>query len=517
MANLSAKEKLELTRQACEADLETFINTLAPHRVLGHVHSDLIRWWDRQGAKENQLVLLPRAHQKSALIAYRVAWYLTKNPSATILYISATSALAEAQLKAIKDILNSDKYRLLWPEMTHPDEGKRSRWTNEEIIVDHPKYKEEGVRDASIKAAGLTTTITGFHADLVVIDDAVEPNNAYTKEGRAKVASQYSQLASIENPGAKEWVVGTRYHPSDLYGTLLDMVETEYDEDDEVVREEPVYECFLRVVQTDGEFLWPRQRRKDGKYFGFNHGVLARLKAKYVDQTQFYAQYYNDPNDPENQRVDRDDFQYYDKEQLKYKNNSWEIAGRKLNVVAAIDFAFSTKTKADYSVVAVIGMDFEGYYYILDLTRFKTDKISVYYKHILAAYNKWNFRKIRMEVSVAQKAVVQDLKINYIQRQGLALVIDEFRPSKHDGTKEERINATLTPRYENKQIFHYRGGNCQLLEEEIVATKPEHDDLSDAVTAAIDILTAPPRATHRRTNEGNIVYDSRFGGVGYRK
>lgn len=516
MATYTAQEKLELTRQACEADLLTFIHTVAPHRELGHIHDELIIWWNRDGASDNQLALLPRAHQKSALIAYRVAWWMTKYPWTTCLYVSATSDLAEAQLKAIKDIMTSKRYRALWPNMVHPDEGKRARWTNSEIILDHPKYKEEGVRDPSIKAAGLTTNITGFHADLVVLDDVVVPNNAYTEEGRSKVAALYSQLASIENPNAKEWVVGTRYHPADLYGTLLEMVEEEYDEDGELVRSEPVYEQFIRVVETDGQFLWPRQRRKDGKYFGFNSQVLARIRAKYVDRTQFYAQYYNDPNDPENQKFGRDKFQYYDRKNLKYQDGKWYLNNEVLNVFAGMDFAFSLKRKADWTAIAVIGMTHDGRIYILELDRFKTDRISEYYKHLFQLYSKWKFRKIRMEVTVAQTIIVKDLKENYIFREGIPLAVDEYRPTRHEGSKEERISATLMPRYDNNQIYHYRGGNCQPLEDELVATKPEHDDLMDALVAAIDIAKPPLRQSGNQRKDDNVIWNNRFGGVTYR-
>lgn len=515
MSTLTASQKLEQVRIACESDLITYIRTVAPHRELGHVHDDLIIWWEREGAKDNQLVLLPRAHQKSAMVAYRVAWYLTKYPWLTILYVSATSDLAEAQLKAIKDIIESPVHQRLWPDLINKEEGKRERWTNSEVIVDHPKRTAEGVRDASVKAAGLTTNVTGFHADIVVLDDVVVPGNAYTDEGRRKVAAMYSQLASIENPGAKEWVVGTRYHPKDLYGTLLDMVETEYDEDGEVVREESVYETFIRVVETDGNFLWPRQRRRDGRYYGFNHSILARIRAKYVDSSQFYAQYYNDPNDPENQNYDRDSFQYYDPALIKRRDGHWWFKDKRLNIVAAMDFAFSISKKADYSAIVVLGMDPDGYIYVLDIDRFKTERISTYFEHVLALYNKWLFRKIRMEVTVAQQAIVRDLKENYIFKEGMALAVDEYRPTASGGRKEERMAATLQPKYDNKQIYHYRGGNCQLLEEELVSPKPEHDDIMDAMTSAIDILKAPPKS-YAKKQDDNVVYDSRFGGVSYR-
>lgn len=510
------QSKLNKVREACEADLLTFIHTLAPYRVLGYVHEELITWWYRQNRKDNQLVLLPRAHQKSALIAFRVAYHLTKYPHTTILYVSATSDLAEAQLKIIKDIMSSEYYQTLWPDMIHPDEGKRERWTNAEIIVDHPNYKLEGVRDPSIKAAGLTTNITGFHADVVVLDDIVVPNNAYTEEGRNKVSALYAQLASIENPDSESWVVGTRYHPSDIYGKLIDMEEVENDEDGELVRSEKVYELYTKVVETEGEFVWPRERRKsDGAWFGFNAAILARKKAKYgVNVDHFFAQYYNDPNDPENQKIDRESFIYYDREAVTNDSGTWMVDHQPLELVSAMDFAFSLKRRADYSAIIVLGTNPDGLHYILDLSRFKTNKISGYFDKLVDLYNKWGFKRIRMEVTVAQAALVKELKTQYIERRGMALSIDEYRPSRHEGTKLERIDSTLQPLYENHMILHYRGGNCSLLEDELVSAHPEHDDLKDVLTAAVSIARAPVKKRNRRKR--NVIYDNRFGGIAYR-
>jgi len=63
----------ELVKQAAEADLLTFIKLIAPHRMLGAVHEELCSWWSREDAKDNQLVLLPRDHQKSAMIEILLA------------------------------------------------------------------------------------------------------------------------------------------------------------------------------------------------------------------------------------------------------------------------------------------------------------------------------------------------------------------------------------------------------------------------------------------------------------
>lgn len=258
--------------------------------------------------------------------------------------------------------------------MVEKEEGKREKWTNNEISIDHPIRKSEGVRDPTVFTAGLTTTITGLHCDVAVLDDVVVQENAYTEDGRQKVTQQYSLLSSIENPEAQEWVVGTRYHPKDLYKSLVDMREDIYDDQGEIIDSIPVYEIIQRQVEDrgdgTGEYLWPRQARGDGKWFGFNMSILSKKRAQYLDKVQFRSQYYNDPNDQSSAAIKADKFQYYDRKFLENDGGDWFFKDRRLNVFAAIDFAFSLKKRADFTAVVVIGIDNEHNVYILDIERF---------------------------------------------------------------------------------------------------------------------------------------------------
>jgi len=508
--------QLDQIRKAAENDLVSFIKLVAPEQVLGQCHEDVCDWWTRSGAKTHQLLLFPRDHGKSRLIAYRVAWELTKDPTLRILYISATANLAEKQLGFIKGILTSDTYRRYWPEHVNADEGKRTRWTNSEIMLDHPLRKKENVRDPSVFTGGLTTSLTGMHCDIAVLDDVVVYENAYTGEGRNKVKSQYSLLSSIEGANAKEWVVGTRYHPADLYNDLMQMTEDQYNEEGDKVAEDNIYEVFERSVEDrgdgTGEFLWPQQQRRDGKYFGFTRQILAKKRGQYLDKGQFRAQYYNDPSDPDNVPVGSEKFQYYERKHLVEENGFWFYKEKKLNVYASIDFAFSLSKKADYTAIVVVGVDAENNIYILDIDRFRTDRISEYFEHIFQLVGKWSFRKMRAEVTVAQQAIVKQLK-ELVKQHGLSLSIDEYRPNKHQGNKEERIASTLEPRYDNLQMWHYRGGNIQTLEEELMSRNPPHDDIKDALASAVDIAVKPSR-TINRSKKNNIVWaNSRFRGA----
>ena len=508
-----SKLTVDEVRAIAESDLVAFIRLVAPHLAMGDAHIDLLNWWQSDSRKDNCLVLVPRAHLKSKLVAYKALWELTRNPCETILYVSATADLAEKQLHFIKNVMTSRVYMKYWPDMINQDEGKRERWTTSEIIVDHPARKAEGIRDPSIKAVGLTTNITGFHATNIKLDDIVVPGNAYTEDGRQKVANLVSQLASIKEPEAVTDCVGTRYHPKDQYDLFLKQAYKIYNDDNEVVEEEYVWDSFVKQVEEDGVFWWPRTRRPDGKTYGFDMNVLSRIKAEYEDKTQFFAQYYNNPNDPEECRIKPEKFQYFDPKFLKNINDRWWIGDRVLNVYAGIDFAFSTRRKADYTALAVVGIDSDNNYYVLEIDRFKSDRIADYFDAILRAHRKWGFRKIRCEVTVAQTVIVRDIKENYIKPNGLSLMVDEHRPTRHDGSKEERIAATLEPKYDNLQVWHYKGGNITALEEELVLQKPPHDDCKDALTAAIDICVAPARVRRTSSFDSKVVYHSRFGGV----
>jgi hypothetical protein len=159
------EDKFKQVRELAESDLVTFIKLVHPQRVLAPIHEEVIRWWTRQDAKSHQLLLLPRDHGKSALIAYRVAWEITRDPTLRVLYISSTSNLATKQLKFIKDIFTSDIYKRYWPLMINDEETKREKWTESEISVDHPLRKKEAIRDPTIFTAGLTTGIVGLHWD----------------------------------------------------------------------------------------------------------------------------------------------------------------------------------------------------------------------------------------------------------------------------------------------------------------------------------------------------------------
>lgn len=497
---------VEEIRKLAEADFITFVKLVAPYNVMGACHEEMCKFLTNPDLKHYRLVIYPRGHRKSFYADMYACWRIVVDPSISIVYLSATSDLAESQLRTIKSTLDSPIVRRYWPELIQADEGRREKWTTTEICVDDPRRKAEGTRDSTVKAGGLTTNITGAHCDLIILDDIVVPKNN-TEEGRRQVMSQYSQLQSILNPGGMILAVGTRYHPKDIYDTMQTTVEEIYDDTGELIGKENQWDVLQKVVEENGEFLWNRQKRKDGKYYGFDFKELARIKAGYVDKSQFYAQYYNDPNDEGNALITPDMFEYYNREHLYSKAGVYYIKNRPLNVYAAIDFAFSLNNRADSSSIVVVGIDSDNNRYVLDIDRFKTDRIQEYYNHVVAIHNKYNLKKLRAEVTVAQQVIVTALK-DKLAENSTRLVIEDYRPQTK---KEERMLAVLKPLYEDHKIFHYRGGNCEILEEELKQVKPAHDDVKNALADAISIAVAPRQSHFQKHKDIKVL--SRFGGI----
>jgi predicted phage terminase large subunit-like protein len=203
---------------------------------------------------------------------------------------------------------------------------------------------------------------------------------------------------------------------------------------------------------------------------------------------------------------------------LKREGGNWYYSGKKLNIYAAVDFAFSLSKEADYTAIVVIGIDPDSNVYVLDIDRFKSDKVIEYFNHIVQLHSRWDFRKLRAEVTVAQQVIVNEIK-QHIRRKGLSLPVDEFRPSAKEGSKEERIKATLEHRYDDLRMWHREGGWTIELEEELVLARPPHDDIKDALASAVDIAVAPRQSSRNKLGDffdSSVKTNSRFGGVAFR-
>lgn len=522
-----AKLTKEQIREAAESDLFTFARLVNPNYAYGDIHEKVFRWMSSAEASKRQLLLLPRGHLKSHCIATWAAWKITIQPWATFVYLSAGEDLAKDQIYAIKNMMTSPVYRRYWPEMFNEKEGEREHWSAYSFNTDHPERKNRGIRDHTIIVKTVKSNFAGLHCDYLIFDDVVVPNNAYTEVGRKEVQRSLSQSTSVLNPGGSIKAVGTRYHPKDAY---QDVMEAKYRIWDEIarefVREEPLWEIMEEVVEDHGDgtgnFLWPRTYSTGtDEYYGFDVQELERIQADYRSRNempQFYAQYYNDPNDESTNLLDRSLFQYYDPKYVKSTPMGVFFKDKKLNVAAAMDVAWTEvnssggKSDPDYTAIAVVGVDEDGYFYILDLARFRTSNFQVYYDNIIQLSDKWGFRKITVETNAGGKLIAQE--VQRLSREAGSVISVESKSNAGFGAKSKlmRQYAIVNPKYELQTIWHRRDGLISVLEEELVLERPPHDDLVDALGMALENIRIPTKSRKYLDEDKKVITDARFGG-----
>lgn len=506
-----------------------FAQTINPNYMYGDVHKDVASWFADPKANERQLLLLPRGHLKSHWIAVYCVWRITFEPWTTIIYLCSQEDLAKAQLYAMKGMMTSDIYTMLWPEMFSVErgiKGERGVWSAFAFEVDHPERRARGVRDLTVQVKTVKGNAQGLHCDGIVFDDVVVPQFADTSTGRNELSRALGYYSSILNPGGWIKAVGTRYHPEDAYHNMSTANIPVWDDDaNDFVGERPAWDVMEKVVEDSpnrsglGNYLWPRTESPlDGKSYGFDAKELAKIRADYISHqglVHFFSQYYNDPNDVGTQRIARSSFQYYDPKYVSVQNDKVSYQGNRLNVYAAMDVAWTETDRSDYTALAVVGIDSDGFLYVLDLDRFRTSDFLTYYERIQALQSKWFFRRLLVETNAAGYLVAQEVE-NHIRRNGGSLIVERRAAVGRADNKFANWAAVLEPRYHSKSVFHCRGGLTAELEEELISAKPRHDDLKDALCAAISIAKPPASRKmvdyHRMEEQYNNVVTGRFGG-----
>lgn len=512
-------------RQDCLNDIVSFSHYFLPQYRLADLHEEFLQWLVAPSAQENKLGLLPRGHLKSWCLAVVAVWEITKDPTLTGVYLTSGKDLANLQIGMMKWILECDRYVRLWPEMTIKEEGKRDKWAAGSFNVDHPDRRAAGVRDYTMVVRTYKSNSTGLHCDRLYVDDIVNEKNHLTVGGRKEVERQYSFYNSVKNPEALVRAVGTRYDYRDIYGQWQGAVQLDITDDGVIVGKKPVWDVFAREVEDQGNgfgtFIWPRTKGFK-KNYGFDTKVLLQKKAEYEangERGSYYSQYYNKVTDPESDRLERSDFQYYNRKALHREDHGvWFYDGFRLRLGAGMDVAFTdiTETRgsqADFTAIAVIGVNEIGQVFILDLAVFKTDKFDAYYEAVDRLYRKWGFPKITVETNAGGKFVAREIR-KRVARGGSAYSVIG-KPAARGASKGERYAASLEPRYLNSLVFHYEGGDTPELEDQIVEQNPKNDDIRDAVVIAVNETPAPLRPLMSQVKGGRVARpaaSSRFGG-----
>jgi predicted phage terminase large subunit-like protein len=145
----------------CQNDLIAFCQHMQPDYKVGKHHrvlADLLMQI-AGGEKDRVCVNIPPRHGKSHLVStYFPAWFIGKYPDKKVLMVSHTTDLAVDFGRKVRNIIDSERFKDIFPEITLAIDSKSAgRWNTN--------------RGGEYFACGVGSALAGRGADLLLVDD----------------------------------------------------------------------------------------------------------------------------------------------------------------------------------------------------------------------------------------------------------------------------------------------------------------------------------------------------------
>ena len=200
-------------------DFQSFLDRAWPHISGGELidhnwHIDALAFrLDQVRLRKSRrlLVNLPPRNAKSKIVSIIwIAWMLGQNPSLNFVCVSYSNDLSGKLARDCLAIMQSAWYRELFPGT---------------IISRRAAHDFETTRGGGRLATSVTGTLTGRGGDIIVLDDVIKPDEAYSETVRAAVNEWYRSTLSSRLNNKKTGAiicVMQRLHQYDLCGLLLE-------------------------------------------------------------------------------------------------------------------------------------------------------------------------------------------------------------------------------------------------------------------------------------------------------
>lgn len=214
---MKRQEQIELLKERCRTDLKFLCSlVLGMTKWEDPLHSELASFLNAPG--KQKLVLMPRGHLKTSLVT--VGWVIQQilvNPNIRILITNAVWDNSRIIAGQISEYLTTKSaLSEVFGNFKTPD----TAWTRDGFTI--AQKTDPTLRGFTVSTAGVETSKTGQHYDLIVHDDLVERNNVGTRDQIQKVITFYRDSLDLLDPGGRMIVIGTRWALGDLYGHLMD-------------------------------------------------------------------------------------------------------------------------------------------------------------------------------------------------------------------------------------------------------------------------------------------------------
>ena len=413
------------------------------------------------------LIAAPRGTAKSTVTTliyplWRLA-FKRSDEDLFIVIISESQAQSINFLSRIKyHLTHSDNFRKTFGDM---GPNTASRWTHTDVVL------ANGTR---IIAVGTGQRVRGFiegdtRPNLIVVDDFESELNAFTPEARAKNRKWMTEavIPSLSDDG-KICMIGTVISEDCfLYWA----------------KESETWRVLWYSIWNDEEkSIWPER---------FPKSRILGIKKEFEsvgNLNGFYQEYMNIAQSPDNAPFKPEWIQlhHYDYERINGQNCLVREVGDEkkiipVDVYCGVDPASSLSARADFFVVATIGVDHDNNKYIIDVYRNRISPAEQP-KILIDAYKKYRPRRMKVETVGYQEAL--RVAVRDLMREQNLYIPGLESGVKPRNSKSERL-MSLVPLFAKKQ-FYFRPQDIEPQQEFLSYPKGKHDDVMDAVWTALD-------------------------------
>lgn len=167
-------------------------------------------------AKEDQTLLAHRGSYKTTALSIFLAIHAVIAPNENIIFFRKTDADVSEVIGQTSKMLKSGAMQTI-ARMIYGAEFAFIKDSQSEI---HTSLSTSAKGASQILGLGITTSITGKHADIVVTDDIVNIKDRISKAERERTKMQYMELQNIVNRGGRFINTGTPWHKEDAISLM---------------------------------------------------------------------------------------------------------------------------------------------------------------------------------------------------------------------------------------------------------------------------------------------------------
>lgn len=404
---------------------------------------DLLERLERREVRR-AMVLTPPRHGKSLHCSQAFpAFYLGRHPDHQAILASYTAERAEANSRVARRFMQDP--RSPFSTRVSPDSSAVGHW--------------ETTAGGVLVAAGVGGGLTGFGANLLVIDDPVkdraEADSALVRQRQWEWFTEVA-MTRLMSDGVVLLVM-TCWHEDDLHGRIRNSPAA----DDWVVLRMPALaEADDPLGRAEGEALWEE---------GYPAEALPSVERGEISSRAFAAIYQQRPTPETGCLIKRDWLEG------RYTTLPKHI----IRVIQTVDSAFKTGVANDYSVIATWATD-GRFFYLVDIWRQRVEYPDLK-RAVLDQAAKHQPRAIYVEDAGPGQSLIQEL----IRETGLPILA-----RKPKGTKASRV-AGISGLLEAGKVLLPEGASFleAWIEEHVgFQSGATHDDQVDTTVLALEQL-----------------------------